>query len=118
MYRKQHALLHPLFVTFQIVTQLQDKEVMYSNNSGNSKYMLGFCQNQSQSIKTAGDRNDCAFFKCLINVKEMLSVAPLRLVCIVYAMLFPDFTKILELMSLHTKKTLIKKCSKLSNQPT
>lgn len=68
--------------------------------------MLGLCQNQSQSIKAAGDGNDCAVFKCLINAKEVLSVAPLRLGCIVYAMLFPNFTKILELMSLRTNKKM------------
>jgi len=103
---------------FQIVTLLQDKEVIYSNNPDNSKFMLGSARISSKVQKPAWDGNDCAFFKCIINAKETLSVAPLRLGCLVHAMLFPNFTKILELTSLHTKITLIKQCSKLRNLPT
>lgn len=67
----------------------------------------------------AGDGTDCVFFKCLVTAKEKLSVAPTRLHCIVYSMLFPNLTKILELMSLHTKKTpLFKNDSKWCSLPT
>lgn len=67
----------------------------------------------------AGDGTDCVFFKCLVTAKEMVSVAPPRLHCIAYAMLFPNFTKILELMSLRTRKTqLFKNDSKWCSLPT
>lgn len=81
---------------FQFVTLLQDNEVTYPNISDKSKYVLGHCQNQLKSVRTAGDRKDYAFSKCLINAKEILCVAPLRLVCMAYVMQIFNFTKTLE----------------------
>lgn len=64
------ALLHQLFDMFQFVTLLQDNEVTYPNISDKSKYVLGHCQNQLKSVRTAGDRKDYAFSKCLSMLKK------------------------------------------------